>query len=138
MFIYKVDGLDGVFAGYYDINSFPEKKADVWFCEGNGYSLIGTYNYADHYIIIACCGEMRWNFPNGDRWTNSNDIPDEITTDKELMELMNDPDRVDVVNNCWLELFSEEDELMIIAGDIDEAIQLAHEQIVWLMLNEKE
>jgi hypothetical protein len=44
-----------------------------------------------------------------------------------------DAETTDVVNNCWLELFDENGgdwETTIIAEDIDEAIQLAHDYIV--------
>lgn len=128
--IYKPEGLGGEFSSEYNLEAFPNQRADFWFCEGYGLNVVGVYTYMGYEIKITCSGEMRWNFDDGSRWTDGSDI--RVSTDEEAYAIMN-AETTDVVYNCWLELFDEnggEWETMIIAADIDEAIQYAHEYIV--------
>ena len=128
--IYKPEGLGGEFSSEYNVQAYPNQRADFWYCEGYGLSVVGVYTYMDYKVSITCSGEMRWNFDDGSRWTCGSDI--RATTDAEAYAIM-DAETTDVVNNCWLELFDENGgdwETTIIAEDIDEAIQLAHDYIV--------
>jgi hypothetical protein len=130
--IYKPKGLlGGEFSSEYNVQAFPNQRADFWYCEGYGGNPVGVYTYMNYEVSIICNGEMRWNFDDGSRcWTAGSDI--RVTTDEEAYAIMN-AETTNVVNNCWLELFDENGgdwETMIIAENIDEAIQLAHDYIV--------
>ena len=108
-----------------------EQQADYWF-GGDGLQLIGRYSYLNYTVDIMVNGEMRWTWGN-ETWRGGYDIPAQYTTDKEINEMLNIGE-IEVDNNCWIELFDDNDcgepwETEIIVGNIEEAIFSAHRYI---------
>lgn len=105
----------------------PEQRIDVWFCDGSGYSPIGEFELAGEIVEIACVGEMDWRV--GDqRWRSAWDIPSSVTTDEELLAVMQD--EAEVVMNCWIEVFDPSDwggMSAYVVGSIDEAFDAARD-----------
>lgn len=102
------------------------RDSDVWWCNGGGSTHIGTMTLNSKTALIYCVGEMRvWV---GDTMVRYADQLEDlgITNDAEWVALQ-DRDDVQFVNNCWLEVMLDYDNLSIeIAGSLTEAMSIAY------------
>lgn len=108
-----------------------DRRAAEWFCQGDGLTLVGTYALDDINIRIICCGEMLWDV-NNDYWRTAQDIPEWITGDEDLRDVMAD-DRTVMYRSCWFEVFAAGYESHgHVCDDLDWAIQIARDLAVQL------
>ena len=113
----------GIYSGVYE----PERLADVWWCSGSGYEVVGTYTMNGRTATIACVGEMCiLMVDDGTRIYSADDLPYYVTNDKEWYEFLNRTD-LTIIDNCWLEVW-ENDGLLDseVCGDLTEALEAAY------------
>ena len=108
-----------------------QRRAAEWFCQGDGYTLVGTYSLGDINIRIACCGDMLWSV-DGDNWRRAQDIPSFVKNDEDLRDIMVD-DHTVLQRSCWFEVYAMGYESHShMCDDLDWAIYIARDLAIQL------
>ena len=112
----------GIFGG----EVHPNRQADVWWCDGYGDNQVGIYELNGRKAVILCLGEMLIRMTDGSLIRRAEDLPSDVVDDESYYQFLLRED-IEVVNNCWLEVYEigvvqGRDE---VCGELTEALDAA-------------